>query len=329
MTHNVQRVHLHSTRLFPNPSAPYGVHLGGVAERCHFFLNPANKQKPVVQLRPCDEPPLVLFLCCHKLLDALQFIRKWSECVKRQFILVSGSSDATLPRQVDARYPSFGFAERRLISEIINCPNLLHWFAENLDEGGHPKLSPLPLGMVFPCGAPRDGSIVPSVPRLADRQPRVFCAHRHREGPQWLLRRRVSALAKGPWLDFCTEPDSELSKAEFMAEIEQYSFVICAEGGGLDPSPKAWSALLHGAIPIIHATALAPAYAHLPVAMIDEWRENALTRKKLAEWRDALLPWFDIPDKRQEVIRRLSSDYWWEIIAAGRPVEPAFRLAVK
>lgn len=36
-----------------------------------------------------------------------------------------------------------------------------------------------------------------------------------------------------------------------MRLMQSHAFVLCAEGGGVDPSPKAWQAILHGAIPII------------------------------------------------------------------------------
>jgi hypothetical protein len=282
----------------------------------------------VLQLRDHDTAPVVVFLCCHSIIDSLRFFVGWSATLEKDFILVSGSTDHTLPRQVDARFAAFGPTERQLVSHISDHPHLVHWFVANLDEIGHPKISPLPLGMVFKTGAPPEGSVVPKVRQLADRPLRVFCAHRHREGPQWELRRRVTALASGPWRNFCTVPAAELPEPDFMAEVERHSFVICAEGGGLDPSPKAWSALLHGAIPIIRATALAPAYAHLPVVMVNDWSEDALTEERLAAWRDKLRPWFDVPEKRQEIVRRLSIDYWWKIIEAGRPVESALRLSV-
>lgn len=224
--------------------------------------------------------------------------------------------------------PQFEPRERELVLRILAHPCLQRWYAENLDESIHPKLSPIPLGLVFRDGYPDGGIVIPHVPRLLGRPLRVFCAHRHREGPQWLLRRRVSDLAEGEWRTFSTVPASEMSETAFMAEVERHAFVLCAEGGGLDPSPKAWSALLYGAIPIIRNTALTPAYAHLPVVVVDDWRAGALSAVKLERWRESLLPWFDEPARRQEVLHRLSVDYWWQVIAAGRAIEDAAPLAI-
>lgn len=113
-----------------------------------------------------------------------------------------------------------------------------------------------------------------------------------------------------------------------MAEIERHAFVLCVEGGGVDPAPKAWSVLLHGAIPIIRRTALAPAYAHLPVVMVDEWTTDRLTPERFVHWRDELVQWFDDPELRREVLYRLSSDYWWSLISAGKPMKIASGPAV-
>lgn len=264
--------------------------------------------------------PVTIFLCCHQLVQALTAFAALLDDIEDDFILISGSSDATLPRQTDARLPPFGPAEKQLVARIHDHPHLLRWYAENLDEAGHARLSPLPLGMILRDGVPPEGIVVPDVPPLARRPLRVFCAHRHRDGPQWAPRRHVSALAEGPWRDFCTVAAQEMPEPDFLAQIRKHAFVLCVEGGGLDPSPKAWSALLHGAVPVIRNTAVAQAYAHLPVVVVDDWTADALSPARLAQWRAALLPWFDDPFARHEILHRLSLDYWWRIIAAARPV---------
>lgn len=118
-----------------------------------------------------------------------------------------------------------------------------------------------------------------------------------------------------------------MPEADFMAALEAHAFMLCVEGGGLDPSPKAWSALLHGAIPIIRDSPLVPAYARLPDVVVADWHEGALCPAKLARWHAALRPWFDDPDARREVLHRLSGDYWWRLIAAARPLEGSGALA--
>lgn len=311
-----------STRLFPKGRGADAYTISGLAARCDWVVLSDN-HPPHVHLhcnRTTDHPRHI-FLSLRAPFHAVRhFTKVILPRIRSDFVLITGSEDITLPRQRDARWRRFDAAEQAMLAQILNHPHLRHWYAENLDEGGHPRRSPLPLGLVFPQGAP-EGLLMTAPPPLAQRPLRVFCAHRHRDGPQWEPRRRVSRLAGGPWRDYCTTAAQEMPEPAFMAEVEAHAFVLCVEGGGLDPSPKAWSALLHGAIPIIRKTAVAQAYTHLPVVVVDDWTGDALTPAWLAHWRAAFLPWFDDPFARHEILHRLSLDYWWRIIASARPVK--------
>jgi hypothetical protein len=44
----------------------------------------------------------------------------------------------------------------------------------------------------------------------------------------------------------------------------------------MDPSPKAWEAIMVGSIPIIARSTLDDAYQHLPVAFVESWEELLL-----------------------------------------------------
>lgn len=311
-----------ATRLFPKNRGADGYAITGIAARCDWVVLSDHRAPHIHLHRTRDtDHPRHIFLSLRAPFHAIRhFAERILPRLTSDFVLITGSEDVTLPRQTDARWRPFDAEEQAMLDAILDHPNLQHWYAENLDEGGHPKRSPLPLGLVFPDGTP-DALLPPDPPPLARRPLRVFCAHRHREGPQWGLRRHVTGLAEGPWRAFCTVPAREMPETAFMARIEDHAFVLCAEGGGLDPSPKAFSALLHGAIPIIRATPVAAAYAHLPVAVVEGWTAEALSPDRLARWRDALVPRFDAPSARREVLHRLSVDYWWGIIEAGRPVE--------
>jgi len=317
-----------ATRLFPKNRGAEAYAITGIAARCDWVVL-SDHRAPHIHLhrnRDTDQPRHI-FLSLRAPFHAIRhFAERILPRLRADFVLITGSEDITLPRQTDARWRPFDAEEQAMLSRILDHPNLRHWYAENLDEGGHPERSPLPVGLVFPGGMP-DGIVLPGPAPLAARPLRVFCAHRHRDGPQWELRRHVSRLARGPWRDFCTLPGAELPEPDFMAEVERHAFVICAEGGGLDPAPKAFSALLHGAIPIIRDTALVPAYAHLPVVVVEDWTAGALSPARLARWRDALRPWFDEEAGRREVLHRLSGDYWWRIVESGRPVARSGALA--
>lgn len=311
----------HETRLFPKNRGADAYALTGLAARCDMVvLSDLVAPNIHVHRRLGGEPPRHIFLSLRAPFHALRFFAEdVMPHLSAPFILVSGSEDITLPRQTDRRWRGYSAKEGEMLDQILAHPLLRHWYAENLDQAGHPKRSPLPLGMVYPEGTAGQ-KVRPAVPALAQRPGRAFCAHRLREGPQWEVRRHVTALAEGPWRSFCSMPQAEIPESAFIQAIAEHAFVICVEGGGLDPSPKAWLALANGAVPIVRRTALADAYAHLPVAFIDDWTEEALSEAKLKEWQAHLAPAFDTPAGRDRTLFRLSLDYWWQLVSTATPI---------
>jgi hypothetical protein len=112
-----------------------------------------------------------------------------------------------------------------------------------------------------------------------------------------------------------------VSDAEYTQLLQEHAFVLCVEGGGLDPSPKAWQAVLNGCIPIVRSTALDAAYARLPVAFVPRWEPASLSLPKLRQWQDELAPAHDDPAQRAAVLERLGIDAWWSLIEAGQPID--------
>ena len=156
----------HSTRLFPKSGGAKNYVVTGLAHRCDWVLLTDN-QPPYVYLhrnRSTDNPKHI-FLSLRSPFKAIEyFCESILPTLQAEFVLVSGSEDATLPRQIDARWRSINERETAMIDRILNHPCLKHWYVENLDQVGHHKLSPLPLGLVFPNGCPDGGIIVPQVP---------------------------------------------------------------------------------------------------------------------------------------------------------------------
>jgi hypothetical protein len=124
-------------------------------------------------------------------------------------------------------------------------------------------------------------------------------------------------MATEYWQSFCDVLETEVDAVEYGKLLEHYSFVLCVQGGGIDPSPKAWQAMLHGAIPIMIRSTVASAYSRFPVVVVDEWAPDALTRTKLQAWRDRLAYLQDDPGERGRLVRRLSLDYWWTMVTAA------------
>ena len=111
------------------------------------------------------------------------------------------------------------------------------------------------------------------------------------------------------WKEFCIQ--RVLPKETFFERIREFPFIKCVHGGGLDPSPKAFEALLSGTIPIIQHYAGDDAYRELPVVFVDDWEIETITAERLATWRDKLTPYFEQRELRADVLHRLTSAYWW------------------
>ena len=67
----------------------------------------------------------------------------------------------------------------------------------------------------------------------------------------------------------------------------------------MDPSPKAWEAIMAGTIPIIQHSTLDDAYMLLPVAFVDTWEEllqpsnYTLLEQRLRGWMAELQPYYE------------------------------------
>lgn len=293
--------------------------LTGIATRCDWVVL-TDKHAPCTHLHkavPTPHPKHIFLSMREPFLAIRYFSEHVLPTLSRPFVLITGSEDITVPNQIDQRWRAFDAAEQALFQHLLNHPLLVRWFAENLDDDSHPNFSPLPLGMVFPQGHPTAGVSVGTIPALEQRPLRVLCGHRVRPGPQWDLRKTVSGLAKTCWSDWCTHLDKDVSETAFMDLVESHAFVICAEGGGLDPSPKAWQTILHGAIPIMRRTPTTAAYAPLPVAYVTDWDPEALTQKKLQDWHTKFSPVHDTPALRAAVVDKLGIEFWWDKINAA------------
>ncbi|MEP4053042.1 MAG: hypothetical protein ABJN22_12435 [Litorimonas sp.] len=308
-------LNVHSTRLFPKNHGADGYKITGIAAKCDWVVL-SDLRPPYTHIHkniPTKKPKSI-FLSLRSQEVALNFFSdEVLPTLQSQFVLFSGSSDATLPKQIDSRWKPLSQKGKTCFQAILNHPHLRHWAMENADESSHPLISPLPLGLVF-TDKPhiRECIEIPESPKLKDRPLRVLCGHRVRDGLQWDARKTITNTAKQDWSDFTTILEEDISEPEFLKLIQQHTFVLCAEGGGLDPSPKAWQALIHGAIPIIRRTALSEAYERLPVVLVDDWSARSIQLSQLRAWKAQHIEEYDDPDLREKVLEKLSVGYWWE-----------------
>lgn len=239
-----------------------------------------------------------------------------AEVLGESRIVVSGGHDSTFPYQWDSRYARSSSAEAEELIEWVRHSHISRWYAENLTSYD-PVFSPIP-GGVLPSPWRDSVRFIRTRPVRSAPKNLVFCAHRDKGGqranPQFDVRRHVTALAEGPWRAFTTIPEDYLSISEFRRELRAHPFTLCVEGGGIDPCPKAFEALLQGSIPIIKESPLADAYRHLPVLVVQDWSQEALSELDLQEalsrtqeeWPD----WFS-------VLNRMKVRYWSELCVSG------------
>ena len=238
-----------------------------------------------------------------------------------RFVLITGAADRTVPRQVDSRYPAYqGTAVGEALGSILRDERLIHWYAENCDSPGD-RLSAIPLGCLESDGHELHEALLrESALDFTSRPLKALCCHRVRMGSQWQKREQVTTLAREHWSDV-VDWRAPMLPDSFFDMLSEYPFTICVSGGGLDPAPKAWLALLAGSIPIIERTSIEGAYRDLPVAFVDEWNKDAVTKVKLARWLESLRRYYEVLALRKEVLHRLGMRYWWNKIAAS-PANP-------
>lgn len=302
-----------SRRLRPNVtngSRPSDAIEHGLARACDWVVYCERRQCQDVEeasllQRDHGELPSTVFV--HARLGAMRF---FLACVlprlSRRFVLITGNADSTVPVQVDQRWqPWSATAMGSTFTHVLQHPLLVHWFAENLDTSDVPRLSPLPTGDYNPHKATTRPINLSKLPL------RVLCVNRvHSDSPEWGKRRRVLALCNSTWKAFADAP-GPIDPDEYSNTLARYPFTMCVQGGGLDPSPQAWQAIMAGSIPIMEYSPLFDAYARLPVAWVPGWKKRTLSTAQLERWLGELREYYEDPQLRRQTLFLLTEKYWW------------------
>ena len=301
----------HSTRLFPKGQGAHRVLVTGIAACCDWAVV-SDTQPPEVEIRrlvDTDRPRLIFLSLRNPFAAILYFAESVLPLLRHPFILITGSEDITLPLQCDHRWRAFNAREDQCLQDIASHPHLVHWFAENLDWSFSDRLSPLPLGVLPP--PVEEASLVSSTSKpvpLEERELLILCANRIREGPQWEQRSRLREWLVSFNQDQFILPEHECPAAEYAELLRKCSFVVCASGGGWDPCPKLWHALIHGSIPIVKRSSLVNSLSEdLPMWIVDHWRDIDWSQESLLEKRTEILSYYPDYDQLQT---RLSLTFW-------------------
>ena len=211
--------------------------------------------------------------------------------VKNDFILITTSHDLTMPLGF-AR--EFNFDWRRVAENNF----LRMWFTENRDLL-HGKIKPLTLGLPFPdlpswvtgvnSGTVWDEKFFIKSRSLvrSEKIPKIFgcwyprADHISGTCPADNNERQMAYdhfINKNEVFDWHLPG---LSRLEFLEKMGEYQFVLCPHGGGLDPNPKCWEALIMKAIPIVKRNSISESLEHLPVLIVDDWPEVTSDRLRV------------------------------------------------
>jgi len=111
---------------------------------------------------------------------------------------------------------------------------------------------------------------------------KIFCCWRARSGQResaldWVVNNELT----------CTWVYNEMDRDDFLTHVGGHRFTLCPVGGGYDPAPRCWEALMLGSVPImLKKVNTKELYSHLPVLFVDKWED--INKELLNTTGDAL-----------------------------------------
>ena len=321
---NDMRQQVMCTRL-PNKHDQVMTSVSGLAARCDWLIN----GKQVLNITNTQNPKTIFIHGFRGGAGVNHLAMQLLPRLTTRFVLIIASEDHTFPHGIGDDRPQAVMEYKRSqyqIARILESPLVAHVFVENLDEPNHPKMSPLPLGscdtnLFIDVNDPEILNI-----NMDSKPDKCFCAHRIRNdsSTQWDDRKHVRSYCMngGPWSKFINYKDGEIPRSVFLAELKKAQFSICVHGGGYDPNPRFTESILSGAIPIIQHSPVDGFTRLFPVVYIDKWTSpEVLTSEFLEQKLAELRPYYEDPEKRREVLKMLTLDYWWDAIMAKLAVK--------
>lgn len=257
--------------------------------------------------------PKIIFISCYSF--KLFFYKIYPYIPpEHKYIIIIGDEDSTIPNSKgDIRFDTNYTMTDKMWNAIVANPQIIHIFCTHLEIPATNKYSPIPVGF-NPQEHPNydiDHLLKININLDIMNKPLLIkgCC-RIREGKQWDERRKIQQICNKEWKNFTNW--SSIPKHKFFIEIQKYSFLLCPHGGGIEPNPKAFSAIYVGIIPIMKRFVNCDIiYDELPVVFIDDWTPDNITEEKLKFWRNKLKLYFYDDLKRKQVLEKLTTDYWF------------------
>jgi hypothetical protein len=291
--------------------------LTGISKRCDWLIN----GETLLNITNTDRPGTIFIVAYKGGLGVKYLANHLLPNINSPFILIVASTDYTFPSgSGDVRLKEYANSQES-IQIILESTKIKHIFVENLDTS-HPKMSPIPLG-VLPWRYTLTPFNIEEYIYVDFSIKQTLCLCNHRTSPweskQWDDRIKVNNLCKKEWSSFTKLYEKEISEEKFISEIRQTKFSLCIHGGGLDPCPRFFYAILYGAIPILKHSTLDPVFSKFPVVFINDLTANSLSEDFLLTKYEELKEFY-IGEKREQVLSMLTVDFWWDLIIKGEKI---------
>lgn len=256
-----------------------------------------------------------------------RFFREVFPKIKQPFILISGDSTISLPKEIMSDE----------LQQQIASPLLLHWYTQNCDLDGmaSEKISPIPLGIDFhsqfegtswrfsEIASPKEQEL--QLMKIRDSQPAerhnlAYADFHFNNSSRHLVKRdiKISKNRRNIYKQLSGNQSvffqaGRLERVKLWQQMVNFDFVISPHGSGLD-CHRTWEALALGCYVIVEKSCLDPLYASLPVKIVDDFEE--ITAANLALWKRDFQANFDYSEYK----KFLTNTHWLAKIRANTPV---------
>lgn len=196
-------------------------------------------------------------------------------------------------------------------ARYLEDDKLLAWLGCNVIDTSHPKMIPLPIGVVGRLNKklPKDCNQVwervldDLRQELIQKDKLLYLNFDVKNNPK----ERAQALQAFQEKPFCVKT-FPIPYEEYLREMASYQFVVSPHGTGLD-CYRTWEALALGCIPLVKTSSLDCLYEDLPVLIVEDWSE--VTEEFLIGKQREM-------SNRSYQMQKLRMDYWVDVVESYR-----------
>ena len=149
--------------------------------------------------------------------------------------------------------------------EILNDPNLIRWFAQNV-EINHPKLESIPIGLANGEIERNEDLYLKMIADKEDKRNMLYCNNTiwSHVGERAKCQKSIERYG--------LKNSERVSIDVYLENIKTSYFALAPDGNGVD-THKLWECLYLKTIPIVTKSINSNFYADLPILFIDEWED--------------------------------------------------------